>query len=47
MKVTAKNIAELENFILNSDGSELEIALLPGIYFLEKTLEIKNKKKII
>ncbi|MBQ2826779.1 MAG: right-handed parallel beta-helix repeat-containing protein [Clostridia bacterium] len=46
MKVTAKNIAELENFILNSDGSELEIALLPGIYFLEKTLEIKNKKNI-
>ncbi|MBQ2826777.1 MAG: hypothetical protein IJF13_06095 [Clostridia bacterium] len=46
MEVTAKNTAELEDLILNSDGSELEITLLPGIYFLEKTLEIKNKKNI-
>ncbi|MBR6558712.1 MAG: right-handed parallel beta-helix repeat-containing protein [Clostridia bacterium] len=46
MKVIVKNTAELEKYILDSDGSELEITLLPGIYTLENTLEIKNKKNI-
>ncbi|MBR6558713.1 MAG: right-handed parallel beta-helix repeat-containing protein [Clostridia bacterium] len=46
MKVTAKTTAELREYIAASDGSELEIALLPQIYFVDEPFYMEEKKNI-
>lgn len=46
MKVNVTNIAELEKYIAAHEDGELEIVLEPGIFYLEDTLKIENKKNI-
>ena len=46
MKVNVTNMAELEKYIAAHEDGELEIVLEPGIFYLENTLKIENKKNI-
>ena len=46
MKVTAKTTAELREYIASADGSELEISLLPQIYFVDEPFRMEGKKNI-